>query len=129
MDEDTPHIEVRAVHVDDAPALHELDYNFETDRIYTLRVQDRLMQDERERVDSNDRPVFTFELVETQVDPPLYKNLREGEETLAAVEEKLRGVEGGYVALAGGKVAGAILLRVEEWRSVTLIQDIIVGHQ
>jgi GNAT superfamily N-acetyltransferase len=126
MDEETPHIEVRAVHVNDAPAVHELDYNFETDRIYTLRVQDRLMQDD-ECVDVH--PVFAFELLETQVDPPIYKNLREGSETLAIVEEKLRNVEGGYVALADGKVAGAILLQVEEWRSVTLIQDLIVGHQ
>lgn len=127
MDEETPHIEVRAVDINDAPALHELDYNFETDRIFTLRVQNQLMLDD-EHTD-NSRPVFALELVETQVDPPIYKNLREGQETLAAVEEKLRNVEGGYVALADGKVAGAILLHVEEWRSVTLIQDIIVGHQ
>jgi GNAT superfamily N-acetyltransferase len=127
MDEETPHIEVRSVYVNDAPALHELDYNFETDRIYTLHVQNQLMQDD-ERADTI-HPVFVFELLETQVDPPIYKNLREGQETLAAVEEKLRNIEGGYVALADGKVAGAILLRVEEWRSVTLIQDIIVGHQ
>ncbi len=127
MDDETPHIEVRAVDINDAPALHELDYNFETDRIYTLRVQNQLMLDD-EHTD-NSRPVFALELVETQVDPPIYKNLREGQETLAAVEEKLRNVEGGYVALADGKVAGAILLHVEEWRSVTLIQDIIVGHQ
>src|SRR5262245_6506156 len=124
MDKETPHIEVRAVHVDDAPALHELDYNFETDRIYTLKVRNRLMLDEDEWADSDERLVFAFELIETPVDPPLYKNLREGEETQAAVEEKLRGVEGGYVALADGKVAGAILLRVEEWRSVAAIQDI-----
>jgi GNAT superfamily N-acetyltransferase len=128
MDEEMPHIEVRAIHVNDAPALHALDYNFETDRIYTLCVQNRLMQDSDEAGDNN-RPVFAFELLEKQVDPPIYKNLREGEETLAAMEEKIRSVEGGYVALADGEVAGAILLRVEEWRSVTLIQDIIVGHQ
>lgn len=129
MDEENPHIEVRAVQVSDAPALHELDYNFETDRIYTLRVQNRLTLDDNEGAEGDDRLAFAFELVETQVDPPVYKNLREGEETLAAIEEKLRHIEGGYVALADGKVAGAILLRVEEWRSVTLIQDIIVGHQ
>src|SRR5689334_7338868 len=128
MDEEMPHIEVRAIQVNDAPALHALDYNFETDRIYTLCVQNRLMQDNEGAGDDN-RPVFAFELLEKQVDPPIYKNLREGEETLAAMEEKIRSVEGGYVALAGGEVAGAILLRVEEWRSVTLIQDIIVGHQ
>jgi GNAT superfamily N-acetyltransferase len=127
MDEETPHIEVRAVHVNDAPALHELDYNFETDRIYTLQVRDRLLQDDESSAIIH--PVFAFELLETQVDPPIYKNLREGKETLASVEERVRNVEGGYVALADGKVAGAVLLHVDEWRSVTLIQDLIVGHQ
>ena len=120
------HIEVRAVDVNDAPALHQLDYNFETDRIYTLCVQNHLLQDGAP-VDA--RSSFAFELKETQVDPPIYKNLREGAETQAAIEEKLRHVEGGYVALTDGEVAGAILLRVEEWHSVTLIQDIMVGHQ
>src|SRR6266852_3690613 len=31
-------VEVRAVEMTDAPALHKLDYSFETDRIYTLHV-------------------------------------------------------------------------------------------
>ena len=44
MDEETPHIDVRAVHINDAPVLYELDYGFETDRIYTLRMQDLLLQ-------------------------------------------------------------------------------------
>lgn len=33
MDEETSHIDVRAVHVSDAFALSKLDYDFETDRI------------------------------------------------------------------------------------------------
>lgn len=129
MDEGTtPHIEVRTVHVNDAPALYELDYNFETDRIYTLRVQDRLPRDEQD-ADVDDPAAFSFELVETLVDYPLYKNFREYENTLADVEAKLRNVEGGYVALADGQVAGGILLNVEEWRSIVRVQDIIVGRQ
>ncbi len=128
MDEGTPHIDVRAVHVNDAPALHSLDYNFETDRIYTLRVQNRLMQGE-DAPDGEVQPAFSFELVETPVDPPIYKNFREYENTLEDIEAKLRSGEGGYVALANGEVAGGILLNVEEWRSVARIQDLIVGRQ
>jgi GNAT superfamily N-acetyltransferase len=128
MDVGTPHIDVRAVHVNDAPALHALDYNFETDRIYTLRVQNRLMQGE-DAPDGDIQPAFSFELVETPVDPPIYKNFHEYENTLEDIEAKLRGGEGGYVALANGEIAGGILLNVEEWRSVTRIQDLIVGRQ
>ncbi len=88
MDEGTsPHIEVRAVHVNDAPALYELDYNFETDRIYTLRVHNRLLRDEQGG-DVDDQAAFSFELVETLLDYPLYKNFREYENTLADVEAK-----------------------------------------
>ncbi|MDQ2888751.1 MAG: GNAT family N-acetyltransferase [Chloroflexota bacterium] len=129
MDEGTvPHIEVRAVHVNDAPALYDLDYNFETDRIYTLRVQNRLLR-EAQGNDVDEQAAFAFELVETLLDYPLYKNFREYENTLADVETKLKSVEGGYVALADGQVAGGILLYIEEWRSVARIQDIIVGRQ
>jgi ribosomal protein S18 acetylase RimI-like enzyme len=129
MDEGTlPHIEVRAVHVNDAPALYDLDYNFETDRIYTLRVQNRLLR-ETQGDDIDDQVAFAFELVETLLDYPLYKNFREYENTLADVETKLKAVEGGYVALADGQVAGGILLYIEEWRSVARVQDIIVGRQ
>ena len=97
------HIEVRAVDVNDAPALHQLDYNFETDRIYTLCVQNHLLQDGAP-VDA--RSSFAFELKETQVDPPIYKNLREGAETQAAIEEKLR--QKIHVEHFGGH-AGAIM--------------------
>jgi ribosomal protein S18 acetylase RimI-like enzyme len=129
MDEGTlPHIEVRAVHVNDAPALYDLDYNFETDRIYTLRVHNRLLQ-EAQGDDGDEQAAFAFELVETLLDYPLYKNFREYENTLVDVETKLKAVEGGYVALADGQVAGGILLYIEEWRSVVRIQDIIVGRQ
>jgi GNAT superfamily N-acetyltransferase len=128
MEGETPHIDVRAVHISDAPALHQLDYSFETDRIYTLHVQNRLVQND-ENSSNGDRIAFAFELVETHVDPPLYKDFREYDTTLADVEARLRSIEGGYVALADGQVAGGILLRVEEWRSVARVVDITVGHQ
>ncbi len=128
MDGETPHIEVRAIHVNDAPALHALDYSFETDRIYTLRVHDQLLQCEVDDT-SKEKVAFSFELVETPVDPPIYKNYHELEPSLADVVARLRTAEGGYVALAEGQVAGAILLNVEEWRSVVRIDDLIVGHQ
>ena len=44
MDGGNPHIDVRAIRIDDAPAIHELDYSFETDRIYTLCVRGALAQ-------------------------------------------------------------------------------------
>src|SRR5436305_990017 len=122
MQGETPHIDVRAVHISDAPALHQLDYSFETDRIYTLRVQDRLLANETNSP-NGDQVTFAFELVETHVDPPLYKDYREHEGTLADVESRLRNTEGGYVALADGQMAGGILLRVEEWRSVARIES------
>src|SRR5215470_6134535 len=131
MDDDTPHIDVRAVHINDAPALYQLDYSFETDRIYTLRVQNRLLPDKNSAgaVPAVEKSVFAFELLETAVDPPIYKNYRESENTLEAIEAALRNIEGGYVALADGVVAGGILLDVEEWRSVVRIQELIVGRQ
>jgi GNAT superfamily N-acetyltransferase len=123
-----PHIDVRAVTMGDASALHLLDYSFETDRIYTLRVQNRLLHTDTSPQEG-DKAAFAFELVETPVDPPLYKNYRQHKGSLADVEARLRNVEGGYVALADGQVAGGILLNVEEWRSIARIEDIIVGHQ
>jgi GNAT superfamily N-acetyltransferase len=123
-----PHIEVRAVHVNDAPALYELDYNFETDRIYTLRMQNHLIRENTDII-PEDQVAFAFELIETPVDLPIYKNFREYENALADVEAKLQTVEGGYVALVDGAIAGGILLNVEEWRSVVRIQDLIVGRQ
>src|SRR5438128_12273395 len=117
MEGETPHIDVRAVHMSDALALHQLDYSFETDRIYTLRVQDRLLQNEMHSP-NGDKVAFAFELVEAQVDPPLYKDYREHEGTLADVESRLQNTEGGYVALADGQIAAGILLRIEESRTV-----------
>lgn len=129
MDGETPHIDVRAVHINDAPALHQLDYSFETDRIYTLRVHNHLIQHNESVVQSNETPAFAFELLETPVDPPVYKNYRDQEGTLDDIEAQIRRAEGGYIALANGEVAGGILLNVEEWRAVVRIEDIIVGHQ
>lgn len=129
MEAESPHIDVRTVFPEDAKALHELDYSFETDRIYTLNVRGRLTPTTEVDSLSLPRQTLSFELLETSVDPPLYKSFREFERTLADVEAWLRNVEGGYVALAGEQVAGAILLNVEEWRSVTRIEHIIVGRQ
>lgn len=119
MGEGTPHIDVRAICVDDAAALHALDYSFETDRIYMLRTKGDITQP----------ATFSFELVETHVDPPHYHDYREYEGTLADVETRLRDTKGGYIALADGQVAGAVLLDIEEWRSVARISDILVGRQ
>ena len=44
MDGEMPHIEVRAVEVNDTPTLYELDYDFETDRVYALHVLKGLIQ-------------------------------------------------------------------------------------
>jgi GNAT superfamily N-acetyltransferase len=127
MDGAIPHIDVRAVHVSDAQSLHELDNSFETDRIYALRVHGQLVQCEsNSRIN---RPTLAFELVETAVEPPLYKDYCRYENTLEDVEAKLGKIDGGYVALADGQVSGVVLLNVEEWRSVARIEDIIVGRQ
>jgi GNAT superfamily N-acetyltransferase len=124
------HIEVRGVLIDDAQALHQLDYSFETDRIYTLNVRGRLTTTSTDTGPHQpSKPVLAFELLETPVDPPLYKSYLAFESTLADVEATLRRVQGGYVALANGQVAGVILLNVEEWRSVARIEHIIVGRQ
>lgn len=128
MDGAIPAIEVRSVSLADAPALHNLDYSFETDRIYILRVYGVLAQsDESSSLPGG--PALAFELWETPVDPPLYKSYRGYDRTLAEVEARLSSVDGGYVALAGGQVAGVVLLTVEQWRSVARIEDIIVGRQ
>jgi GNAT superfamily N-acetyltransferase len=123
-----PAIDVRSVAITDALALHELDYSFETDRIYTLHVNGKLAQSD-DVLQTLDKPALAFELWETPVDPPLYKSFREYEHKLEEVETRLSSVEGGYVALAGGQIAGAVLLNVEQWRSVARIEDIIVGRQ
>ena len=123
-----PAIDVRSVAITDALALHELDYSFETDRIYTLRVNGNLAQND-DALQILDKLALAFELWETPVDPPLYKSFREYEHKLEEVETRLSSVEGGYVALAGGQIAGAVLLNVEQWRYVARIEDIIVGRQ
>lgn len=130
MDREIPHIDVRAVHTGDAAALHTLEYSFETDRIYTLRVQNHLMPENGSQSTGGLSGVaFAFELLETPVDPPVYKNYRDNAATLADVEAELHLAEGGYVALADDVVAGGILLNVEEWRAVARIENLIVGHQ
>ncbi len=131
MDGATPHldvrVDVRTINVEDARALHELDYSFETDRIYTLQVRGEIVPDGR--ASTLDKPALAFELVETPVEPPLYKNYCKYEGTLGEVEAKIHSVDGGYIALADGQVAGGVLLSVEEWRSVAKIEDLIVGRQ
>ncbi len=128
MDGAIPRINVRAVHVDDAQSLHELDNSFETDRIFTLRVYGQLVQSDSSSR-AIDKPALAFEFVETTVEPPLYKDYCKFEGTLEAVKAKLGKIDGGYVALADDQVAGVVLLNVEEWRSVARIEDLIVGRQ
>jgi GNAT superfamily N-acetyltransferase len=125
MNQPTLSTEVRALELSDAQAIHELDYSFETDRIYALHVLDRMITSET----TNHLSSLSFELRETPVDRPLYKDYYAFADSLADVERILRGVDGGYTALAGGQVAGAILLNFEEWRSVASIEHIIVGRQ
>ena len=120
-------VELRAVEHADAPALHRLDYSFETDRIYALHVHGNLAQPVDQSAHHGNTSL-SFELREMVVDLPLYKDYREFEPTLDAVEATIAGVDGGYVALANGEVAGVILLNLEEWRSVTRIEHIIVGR-
>src|SRR5437764_13597773 len=128
MDGTLPAIDVRSVAITDALALHKLDYSFETDRIYMLRVNGKLVQND-DVSQTLEKPALAFDLWEISVDPPLYKSFREYEHKLEEVETRLSSVEGGYVALAGGQIAGAVLLNVEQWRSVARIEDIIVGRQ
>ena len=128
MDGTLPAIDVRSVAITDALALHKLEYSFETDRIYTLHVHGKLAQND-DILQTLDKPALAFELWETPVDPPLYKSFREYEHKLEEVETRLNNVEGGYIALAGGMIAGVVLLNVEQWRSVARIEDIIVGRQ
>lgn len=117
--------EVRAVALSDAQAIHEIDYSFETDRIYALHVLDRMITSETTKHSSS----LSFELRETQLDRPLYKDYREFSDSSADVERTLQSVDGGYIALTDGLVAGAILLNVEHWRSVASIEHILVGRQ
>jgi len=129
MEGDMPRIDVRAVQLSDAIALHSIDYSFETDRIYTFRVQNHLVH-QSDMPDAGLASVaLAFELVETPIDPPYYKNFREEASALADVEQRLRSSEGGYVALANDEIAGGVLLNVDEERAVARISDLIVGNQ
>ena len=84
MDGILPAIDVRSVDVKDALALHRLDYSFETDQIYSLRVNGKLAPND-DVMQALDKPALAFELWETLVDPPLYKSFREYEHKLEAV--------------------------------------------
>ncbi|GHO73434.1 hypothetical protein KSD_12050 [Ktedonobacter sp. SOSP1-85] len=126
MDEETPHIEVRAVQVDDAPDLYKLEHDFETDRVYTLHVRDHLLP--QAAPEELSRLAFAFDLLETQVDPPIYKDFF-ARRTLEDVAQQLQEIEGGYVAIAEGHIAGAILLSIDPEHAVMRIQDVIVGRQ
>jgi hypothetical protein len=64
-----PTIDVRSVTIADTPALHKLDYSFETDRIYSVRVSGVLSPNE-DTTQTLDRPVLAYEMWETPVDPP-----------------------------------------------------------
>jgi GNAT superfamily N-acetyltransferase len=126
MDGDMPRIDVRAVQLSDAPALHKLDYSFETDRIYALQVQGRLIQQDA-APGAHNRSVLSFELLETSIDPPLYKSFLEFAGDLAEVEARLSCTQGGYIALANGEAAGVILLNKDD-RAVARIENIIVDR-
>ena|SRR5579862_7484578 len=128
MDEETPHIEVRAVDVNDALALHALDANFETDRIYGLRVRNRLIE-ENEDADGDNDLAFAFELIEIPVDRPIYKDFHEYQHIEELVTAQLQAGGGGYVALADGQLAGGVVLTVDKNRAVAQIQELIVGRQ
>jgi ribosomal protein S18 acetylase RimI-like enzyme len=126
MDGDIPHIDVRTVQLSDVPALHTLDYSFETDRIYTLQVQGRLAAGDA-AAGVPGRPVLAFELLETPLDPPLYKSYQEFAGDQAEVEARLSYSQGGYIALADGEAAGVILLNEDDHR-VARIENIIVDR-
>ena len=54
-------VEVRAVEMSDAPALHALDYSFETDRIFTLYVHGYFEQGDGQTPIAG-QPALAFEL-------------------------------------------------------------------
>jgi ribosomal protein S18 acetylase RimI-like enzyme len=127
----SPDITLRALQLTDDEALYNLDYSFETDRIYTFHASGELLRptsiSESEREDQSGP--FVFELTETPVDPPLYKDYREDELTIQNVQERLQRADGGYVALVDNQVAGCVILYLESWRSLARVRDFIVGRQ
>src|SRR5260370_8228650 len=96
MDELTPAINVRSVSVTDAPALHQLDYSFETERIYTLRVGGTLAQSDS-TLHAPGKPALAFELWQTPVEPPLYKSYREYDPTLPDFEPTSTAIARRYI--------------------------------
>ncbi|HEU5375910.1 MAG TPA: GNAT family N-acetyltransferase [Ktedonobacteraceae bacterium] len=126
-----PPITLRALQPADAEALYNIDYSFETDRIYKLRAEgDQFRREGADEADQETARSFcSFKLVETPVYPPFYKNYRMGYETLEAVQARLQQAEGGYVVLVDGKVDGGIFLKLEAWRSLARIEDVLVGRQ
>lgn len=127
----SPDIALRALEGTDARALYNLDYSFETDRIYTLTAHGALLRPfgsadpELEAT----RLSFGFELAETPVDPPLYKDYREDDLSIESLQQRIQQADGGYLALVDNEVAGYALLHLESWRSVARIRAFLVGRQ
>jgi hypothetical protein len=87
-------VEVRAVEMSDAHALHALDYSFETDRIFALHVHGYFERGDGQ-TQTPGQPALAFELREMLVDLPFYKDLRAYQRTLEAVEARLASAQGG----------------------------------
>lgn len=127
----SPAIALRALQPADAVDLYNLDYSFETDRIYTLSTRGELqrpvgpVEPEQDALHLS----FAFELAETPVDPPLYVDYRDDNLTLQTLQERIQKADGGYIALVDDQVAGYALLHLESWHSITHIRDFVVGRQ
>lgn len=124
-----PQLDIRVITVEDVPALQQLDCSFETDRIYTLDVQERLFHGSTRPFPPRDSPRLSLTLQECFIDPPFYKNLGENNFSQDEVEAKVRSAQGGFVAIADSQIAGAVLLHVERERSVARISLNVVGRQ
>lgn len=125
----SPDITLRALQLTDGEALYNLDYSFETDRIYMFHASSELLHPTSISELESEGHSLVFELIETPVDPPLYKDYREDELTLQTVQEHLQRADGGYVALVDNQVAGCVILHLESWRSLARVRDFIVGRQ
>jgi GNAT superfamily N-acetyltransferase len=106
-----------------------LDCSFETDRIYTLDVQERLSHGSTHPFPPRDSPRLSLTLQECFIDPPFYKNLGENNFSQDEIEVKVRLAQGGFVAIADSQIAGAVLLHVEPERLVARISLNVVGRQ